>query len=316
MFRPEIKVLDCTIRDGGLMNNWQFDDDIVRAVFRACAAAGVDYMEIGYKSSETAYSRTENGPWKFCDDSDLKRIIEDTETEMKLAAMADIGRIEHEDIPAKSECVLDMIRVACYVNQVDKAIDLAHRCLDKGYEATVNLMAISKVIERDLDEALDDLSKSDVPVVYLVDSFGAMYSEQVQYLARKYLWALKGKQIGFHAHNNQQLAFGNTIEAIICGVNRLDGTIFGIGRGAGNCPLELLLSFLKNPKFDLRPILDVIQNHMLPLSKKIEWGYHIPYMVTGILNEHPRSGMRVMETKKRNDFREFYDSMIDGTPLE
>ena len=316
MFRPEIKVLDCTVRDGGLMNNWQFDDDFVRAIFKACAASGVDYMEIGYKSSESAYSRDENGPWKFCDDDDIKRIIEDTETDMKLAAMADIGRIEHEDIPPKSESVLSMIRVACYVNQVDKAIDLAHHCMDKGYDTTINLMAISKVIERDLDEALTDLAKSEVPVIYLVDSFGAMYSEQVQYLAKKYLWALEGKQIGFHGHNNQQLAFANTIEAIICGVNRLDATIFGIGRGAGNCPLELLLSFLKNPKFDLRPILDAIQTYLLPLSQKIEWGYYIPYMITGVLNEHPRSALKVMDSDKREDFHDFYDKMLDGTPLE
>lgn len=316
MFRPEIKVLDCTVRDGGLMNDWQFDDDFVRTVFQATAAAGVDYMEIGYKSSEKAYSRETNGPWKFCDENDIKRIVGDTETDIKLSAMCDIGRIEREDIPPKSESVLDMIRVACYINQVDKAIDLAHYCLDQGYEATINIMAISKVIERDLDEALDDLSKSNVPVVYLVDSFGALYSEQIQSLTKKYLSALKGKTIGIHAHNNQQLAFANTIEAIICGANRLDATIYGIGRGAGNCPLELLLSFLKNPKFDVRPILDAIQTHLLPMSREIEWGYFVPYLITGVLNEHPRSAMKMMASEQRHDFREFYDKMVDGTPLE
>ena len=316
MFRPEIKVLDCTIRDGGLMNDWQFDDDFVRAVFKATSAAGVDYMEIGYKSSEKAYSRETNGPWKFCDEDDIKRIIGDTETEMKLSAMCDIGRIEREDICRKSESVLDMIRVACYTKDVDKAIDLAHLCLDQGYEATINVMAISKAIERDLDEALDDLAKSNVPVIYLVDSFGFMYSEQIQYLTRKYLSALEGKTVGIHAHNNQQLAFANTIEAIICGANRLDATIYGIGRGAGNCPLELLLSFLKNPKFDLRPILDIVKSHLLPLSEQLEWGYRIPYMITGVLNEHPRNAMKVMASEERHEFREFYEKMTDGTPLE
>ena len=316
MFRPEIKVLDCTIRDGGLMNDWQFDDDFVRAVYRATAAAGVDYMEIGYKSSEAAYSRETNGPWKFCDEDDIKRITEGTETDMKLSAMCDIGRIEREDIGPKSQSVLDMIRVACYIKDVDKAIDLAHHCLDQGYEATINIMAISKAIERDLDEALDDLAKSNVPVVYLVDSYGTLYSEQIQYLTRKYLLALKDKTVGIHAHNNLQLAFANTIEAIICGANRLDATIYGIGRGAGNCPLELLLSFLKNPKFDLRPILDAIQMHLLPMREKIEWGYFIPYMITGTLNEHPRSAMKTMASDQRHEFREFYEKMVDGTPLE
>jgi len=316
MYRPQIKVLDCTIRDGGLVNNWQFDDNLVRKVFKSLARSGVDYMEIGYKSSEKYFSRGENGAWKFCTEDDLKRIISDTETDMKLAAMADIGRVDYHDIPEKKDSALDMIRVACYAKEVDKGISLAHHCMEKGYETTINLMAVSKVIERDLDEALDDLSKSKVPVVYVVDSFGSMYSEQIHFLAKKYIEALPGKQIGIHTHNNQQLAFANTIEAIIAGINRIDATIYGMGRGAGNCPLELLLSFLKNPKFDIRPILEVIQEFFMPLKSETEWGYHIPYLITGILDEHPRSGIKAMAAKEMPDLRKFYEDLRDGTPLD
>jgi 4-hydroxy 2-oxovalerate aldolase len=316
MFRPQIKVLDCTVRDGGLINNWQFSDDFVRKVFLALSHAGVDYMEIGYKSSEQYFSRNDNGAWKFCTEEDLKRIIGGTETRMKLSAMADIGRIDQEDIPLKKDSALDMIRVACYVKEVDKGIRLAHECIDKGYEATINLMAVSKVLERDLDEALDDLSKSRVETVYIVDSFGAMYSEQIHFLAKKYREALTGKELGIHAHNNQQLAFANTIEAIIAGANRIDATLYGMGRGAGNCPLELLLSFLKNPKFDIRPIFEVIQELFIPLKTEVEWGYHIPYMITGVLNEHPRSGMKAMAEKALPNMRKFYEDLLDDTPLD
>jgi 4-hydroxy 2-oxovalerate aldolase len=316
MFRPQIKILDCTIRDGGLINKWQFSDDFVRKVFLALSRAGVDYMEIGYKSSEKYFSRKENGAWKFCTEEDLKKIVSDAETKMKLSAMADIGRIDHEDVPPKRESVLDMIRVACYVKEVDKAISLAHHCMDQGYEATINLMAVSKVLEKDLDEALDDLAKSNVPVIYLVDSFGAMYSEQIHFLAKKYFTALPGKELGIHTHNNQQLAFANTIEGIIAGINRLDATIYGMGRGAGNCPLELLLSFLKNPKFDVRPILEVIQELFIPQKAEMEWGYHIPYMITGMLNEHPRSGIKVMAADPMPSLRQFYEDLRDDTQLD
>lgn len=316
MYRPEIKVLDCTVRDGGLINAWQFNDDFVKKVFAAVSQAGVDYMEIGYKSSDKYFSREENGPWKFCSEDDLKRVIDKADTDMKISAMADIGRVDYEDIPKKSESILDMIRIACYAKDSDKAISLAHHCLDKGYETTINLMAVSKVIEKVLDEALDDLSKSDVPTVYVVDSFGSLYSEQIRSLITKYAEALKGKALGMHAHNNQQLAFANTIEAIICGVTRLDATIYGMGRGAGNCPLELLLAFLKNPKFDIRPIVELIQHEFIPRKAGMEWGYHIPYMITGILNEHPRSGMKAMSKKKLPNMREFYEGLADGTPLE
>lgn len=316
MFRSQIKVLDCTVRDGGLINKWQFSDDFVRKVFLALSEAGVDYMEIGYKSSEKYFSRDENGAWKFCTDDDLKRIVGGFDNKMKLSAMADIGRIDTEDIIPPKDSALDMIRVACYVKEIDKGISLAHQCIDKGYETTINLMAVSKVLERDLDEALNDLSKSSVPVVYIVDSFGAMYSEQIHFLVKKYFAALPGKELGIHAHNNQQLAFANTIEAIIAGVNRIDATLYGMGRGAGNCPLELLLSFLKNPKFDIRPVIEIIQEIFIPLKAEMEWGYHIPYMITGILNEHPRSGMKAMAAEKLPNLRQYYEDLLDGTPLD
>jgi len=309
MYRKEIKVMDCTVRDGGLMNNWQFSDEFVKAVYKACVEAGVDYMEIGYKSSEKAYSREENGPWKFCDEADLRRIVGDNNTSLKLSAMADIGRIDKEDILPKSESLLDMIRVASYDYQIDKAIDLAHHCMDKGYEVTINLMAVSKVNEHNLNDVLSDVAKSRVPIFYLVDSFGSMYSEHIQTLANKYKEALPGKTLGIHAHNNMQLAFANTIESIINGINFLDATILGIGRGAGNCPLETLLSFLKNPKYHLRPVYDVIQKHVKPLQQEIDWGYHMPYLITGAMNEHPRSAMKWMASEQKDDFVGFYDKM-------
>lgn len=311
MYKKEIKVLDCTVRDGGLMNNWQFSDDFVRSVYNACVEAGVDYMEIGYLSSEKAFDRNEVGPWKFCSDKDLRRIVGDNHTSLKLSAMADIGRIDLEDIPMASDSLLDMIRVACYVHQVDKAIELAHHCMDKGYEVCINLMAVSTVNEVDLDEALSDIAKSRVPTFYAVDSYGSMYSETVQHLVRKYKEALPGKEIGIHAHNNMQLAMSNTITAIQEGCTMLDATLLGLGRGAGNCHLEILVAFLKNPKYRLLPLLQAIQDHIHPLQKTIDWGYHIPYLVTGALNEHPRSAMAWMDSDRKNDFVAFMKEMHD-----
>jgi 4-hydroxy 2-oxovalerate aldolase len=313
MYRPEIKVIDCSVRDGGLMNKWQFDDSFVCKVYSALTEAGVDYMEIGYLSSESSFSRDEVGPWKFCAEDDVKRIIGDSEKKIKLSAMADIGRIDYGDIPQKTDSSLDMIRVACYAHQVDAAIDLAHHCIDKGYETTINVMAVSTVGLRELDEALDDLSKCRVPVIYVVDSFGSFYSEDIESLARKYMERLPGKTIGIHCHNNQQLAFANTIAAIIAGINYLDGSLYGIGRGAGNCPLELLISFLKNPKFKVRPLIEAIEEEILPWAEKIDWGYYIPYMITGTMNQHPRTAMAHMESKDKNKVTQFYDQITSAT---
>ena len=313
-FRPDIKVLDCTIRDGGLMNNSCFEDEFVRAVYRTLVAAGIDYMEIGYKASKKIYSPKEFGTWKFCDEDDIRRIVDDNKTTLKLSAMADAERTDyHDDILPKEQSVLDMIRVATYIRQIPTAIDMIKAIHDKGYETTVNLMAVSVVKEKELDEALEILSKTEVEVIYLVDSYGSLYSEDVQALTRKYLHFTEatGKKMGIHTHNNQQLAYANTIESLILGASYLDSTLGGLGRGAGNCPTELLLGFLKNPRFHLRPVLQCLQDYVVPLREKVAWGFDIPYMLTGQLNMHPKAAMDFLDGKDRSNYVAFYDKVVE-----
>jgi 4-hydroxy 2-oxovalerate aldolase len=313
-YRPEIKVFDATIRDGGLMNDHQFDDKTVKAVYQACVEAGVDYMEIGYKNSKKIFPPAENGPWKYCDEEDVRRIVGDNDTPLKLSAMADAEKSDYQtDILPKEESVLDMIRVATYIHQIPLALEMVRDAHDKGYETTLNLMAVSVVQESELDEAVAMIAESPVQALYVVDSFGALYSEEVQALVEKYLKAMKprGKEVGIHCHNNQQLGFGNTIEALVRGANLLDASMAGLGRGAGNCPLELLLGFLHNPKFRLRPVLECIQNHIEPMRAELMWGYDYAYMITGLLNQHPRAAMAFNAARDRDQIVRFFDSMVE-----
>jgi 4-hydroxy 2-oxovalerate aldolase len=225
--------------------------------------------------------------------------------------MVDVDRVDVDDVLPKKDSPVDMIRVATYVKDVDKAIYLANHFTDKGYETTINIMAISRALENELTECLEQLEKEcKARIIYIVDSFGSLYQETTEFLVKKARSILKTKEVGMHAHNNQQLAFGNTIEAIIHNANYVDGSIFGLGRAAGNCPTELILGFLKNPKYDIRPILDVISKEFIPLQKKIEWGYFIPYAITGILDEHPRTAIALRESEKKENYREYYESLI------
>ena len=235
-YRPDIKVVDCTIRDGGLVNNFYFDDEFVRNLYTANVAAGVEYMEFGY-----------------------------------------------------------------------------HYCAEMGYETTINIMAVSTAAESELDLALDLLAQSEVGTIYLVDSYGSLYPEQIRRLADKYLKVAEkyGKKVGIHAHNNQQLAFANTIEACTVGVSYLDATMSGMGRGAGNCNMELLLGFLRNPKYSLNPVLKFLQNQMLPLKKTgLVWGCDVQYMLTGQQNQHPRTAI-AFTAEQREDYAAFYQSLLD-----
>jgi len=315
-YRPELKVLDCTIRDGGLINNHFFTDEVVRAVYDACIEAGIDAMEVGYKNSAKIFSKEEYGPWRHCDEADLNRLFpghDATQTGLKLCAMADAGKSDfREQIVPCEDSVLDVIRVAFYAHQLPDAIEMIHHCDSLGYETYANLMAVSNIKEIEIETVLEGISKTPAGVMVIVDSFGYLYREQIDRLYKKYARAMAdtGKEIGIHAHNNQQLAFANTIEAIILGANRADSTMAGLGRGAGNCPTELLIGFLRNPKFHLRPIVKLLQDHILPLRETVDWGPSIPYNITGQMNMHPRAAMECRASDQRDQIVAFYDKII------
>jgi len=312
MYYESVKVLDCTIRDGGLVNKHDFSLEFVRRLYQLLSAAGVDYMEVGYKNSTKLFDNKEYGPWKFCDDDLLWKLREGIESQMKLAVMADVGRVDLDSIKPAKESPYQMIRTASYVKDIDKGIALVNHFSDLGYETTLNIMAVSRDNGPELDDALDQVDKEcRANVLYLVDSFGHFYQEDIDRELTRYHSHVKNKKFGFHGHNNQQLAFSNTIQAIIDRADFLDCTVSGIGRGAGNCTTELLLGFLKNPKFDLRPVLEAIQELFLPMLNKYEWGYIIPQMITGMLNRHPQEAIAVRKTEEKDNYRKFYEHMTN-----
>ena len=313
-FRPEIKILDATLRDGGLVNNFYFTDEFVRDLYKANVKAGVDYMEFGYKASKEIFDVDKFGKWKFCNEDDIREIVGDNVSDLKISIMADVGRCDYKnDIVNRSDSAVDMVRVATYINTMPAAIEMIEDANRKGYETTCNIMAISNANETDIDIALEMLGKSCVDGIYIVDSYGSIYPEQMRVIADKYVEVGEkyGKEIGIHAHNNQQLAFANTIESVSRGVNFLDATMSSMGRGAGNCAMELLLGFLKNPKYNLFPVLQFIEKHIAKLQQDgVVWGYDIPYLLTGRLNQHPSAAIDFTK-EKRKDYSEFYQWLLE-----
>ncbi len=313
-FRPDIKVVDCTLRDGGLVNNFFFTDEFVKDLYKANIKSGIDYMEFGYKASKEQFDTNKFGKWKFCSDQDIIDIVGDNDTDLKISVMADVGRTDfREDICDKANSPIDMVRVATYINTIPSALEIVEYCHKKGYETTINIMAVSKSNDMDLDDALELIGRSSVDTIYIVDSYGSLYPEQMRRLAEKYLTIADkyNKHIGIHAHNNQQLAFANTIETLTMGVSYLDATVSSLGRGAGNCPTELLLGFLKNPKYHISPLLKFIEDHIIKLREEgMTWGYDIPYLLTGRLNQHPRDAIQFMK-EGRTDYKDFYHFLFD-----
>lgn len=312
--REDVRVVDATLRDGGLCNDFFFTDEFVRKLYKANIRSGVDYMEFGYRASKEVFNPEKFGKWKFSTDDDIRSIVGENNSPMKIAVMADVGRTDYQnDFAPKSESPIDLIRVATYINTIPVACEMIEKFHKLGYETSINIMAISKERTEDIREALDIFGNTPVDTFYIVDSYGAFYPEQIRRFSQLYLeYADKyGKNVGIHAHDNQSLAFANTIDALQEGVSYLDATAMGMGRGAGNCRSELLVGFLKNPKYRVEPLFDFLEDYMLDMKASgVQWGFDVPYIITGQRNSHPRTAI-AFQKAHRTDYKNFRFELLD-----
>lgn len=309
MNAESIKVVDATLRDGGLVNDFYFDDDFVKALYKANIAAGIDYMEFGYRASKNQFNPQEYGKWKFTSDEDVWEAIGEKDHRMKLSVMVDVGRTDFQkDIQRRKDSPIDLFRVATYIETIPEAVEMIRHISSLGYETTCNIMAITKCTDYQIADALYRLSETPVLAVYVVDSYGALYPKQARELIGLYRNVLSpvGKEVGIHAHNNQQCAFANTLEAKELGAKWLDATAYGMGRGAGNCHSEALIACLDGKKYHAKPLLGLVEDWMLPMKESgVEWGYNTSYMLTGLTNQHPRTAIAATKGKNHQYAEQF-----------
>ena len=304
-----IKVVDATLRDGGLVNDFYFEDKFVKALYKANIEAGVDYMEFGYRASKKLFDPAAFGKWKFTSDADVWEAIGEKDPRMKISVMVDVGRTDFkEDIAPRKDSPVDLFRVATYIETIPEAVEMINYISSLGYETTCNIMAISKCTDDQITQALYSLAQTPVLAIYIMDSYGALYPKQARKLTRLYhnILAPAGKAVGMHAHNNQQCAFANTLEAKELGAKWLDGTAYGMGRGAGNCHSEALIAYLNGKKYHLEPLLKLVEDWMLPMKESgTEWGYNTSYMLTGLTNQHPRTAIAATKKNDREYTEQF-----------
>ncbi|MDC7224146.1 MAG: aldolase catalytic domain-containing protein [Spirochaetales bacterium] len=303
----KVQLIDCTIRDGGLMNNWEFSLDAVRALYKANGEAGVDIMEMGYRVSPKVFKPEDHGPWRFCQESLLRQVTGGIKSSVKIAVMADIGRCFKEDFIPRKDSVIQTVRLACYMHQIDEAIELSDHLNRLGYETFFNIMAVSAGTPEELRSCLEKVDRTGAEGVYLADTFGSFVTGDIRERLDFYRKNCPHKKLGFHGHNNIQMALANSLEAIREGVEYVDASYYGMGRGAGNTPLELLLPLMGGTEPDMSPVVRVIQNHIEPLMEIHKWGYRIPYGVSGLLNQHPREAMALVASERESCYGEFYE---------
>jgi 4-hydroxy 2-oxovalerate aldolase len=280
-------IIDCTIRDGGHLNNWQFDNNAVKAAYYAALKSGVDFFEIGYRFP---YSHPNLGDYGYCKDEFLASLIEPND-KCKLLVMVNANtsdRVEFVDCdPALTP--VKGVRVAAYPYEYERAIQLLELLHSKGYLVYLNLMASSEITEEQYEILKNWKNKHIIGSIYFADSFGAFTPSDIPFHVNK-LRDLGFENVGFHSHNNLQMAFANSLKSLEMGATFIDASIYGMGRGAGNLPIEILLGYLEkegHSQYNTLPYLDVIERYFYKLNKEIEWGYSVRNLIGGLANVHP-----------------------------
>jgi 4-hydroxy 2-oxovalerate aldolase len=276
-----MQILDCTLRDGGYYTNWDFDDKLVDTYLDSINNLPIDFIEVGYRSPELKDGY--KGKYHYLPIKVLQKIKE--KSNKKIVVILDEKNVQVSDVnPLLEPCIglVDMVRIAINPERLDSAILLAKSIKALGFSVGFNVMYMSKW--KDQPDFLNKLPKIEglVDFFYMVDSYGGVTPTNV----RDIFNLVRSKiptPIGFHGHNNLEMALINTLTAIECGATIIDSTITGMGRGAGNLKTELLLTYLQSKgTFDFNyNYLSKVVDAFVELQKEYDWGTNLPYMVSG-----------------------------------
>lgn len=294
-----MKILDCTLRDGGYYTNWDFPSQIVDSYIEAINRLPIDYIEIGYRNNP---SKEYLGEFGYTPASSLLQIRK--KCSKKIVVMLNEKNTKPDDLEhllKPIQGLADMVRIAIDPKNFDRALVLAKAVKNYGFEVGFNTMYMSKW--KEYDGFIDKLGMLNgvADLFCMVDSFGGITPDEVKDICK----AVKERTnvpIGFHGHNNLQLGLINTLTAIESGVDFVDATILGMGRGAGNLKMELLLTFLnkKGLDVDFNVLGDVI-SAFFPLYDYYKWGTNLPYMLSGA-NSLPQKEVMEWVTNRTYSF--------------
>lgn len=299
----EIEILDCTLRDGGYINDWKFGLVNIRTTTSLLAQSGIDYIECGYLSSSsqgqeesTLYENIEH--WKTT--------IKTINPEQQYALMIDCGHYPVEEIP-KAEYDNLIIRISFHKRDMDKALEQCRYIKERGYKVFVQSMVTSDYSTEEYIELLEKINILDPCCFYIVDSFGLMGTNEMEhYLSLSDMYLNETIKIGYHSHNNMQQAFANAQYMINKAMKHdiiIDGSIYGMGRGAGNLNLELIVEYLRINKikvYNSDYIIEILNDVIMPIYEKKTWGYSPYYFLSAKHNCHPNYAL-FYQQKKRTD---------------
>lgn len=319
----DIKILDCTLRDGGYVNKNTFGYKNIGRIIDALNESGIDIIECGYfKDTRDVYS---NNITEFTSFNDFKSKHQTHLLDRDYTLMLLGEEYKIENLP-QSNNENEIIRMSFHKKSVDKAIRYAKIIQDKGYKLFLQPTVTVGYNDEELDYLLDKVNEVNPYCVAIVDTFGQMRSKDVERLSEEFNKKLnKNIAIGFHAHNNLQLAFSNAITFL----NELkdkrtiiiDTSIYGMGRGAGNLPTELVANYLNEnheKNYKIEPILKIVDDCIAKIKNENDWGYSLEYYLSAINGIHPSYIISFLERKTLNttDINELIKMIPDDKKAE
>lgn len=290
----KIKILDCTLRDGGYYNNWEFGEDLVSNYLQVMDVTPIEFVEIGLRSLK---NKGFKGPYAFSSDTFLESL--DIPKDLKIGVMINASEFISFNEKELKENIFSifkksnlskvkLVRIASHLDEFSSSLRICRLLKELGYIVGINIMQISEASDEQIASFGKEASLSKPDVLYFADSLGNLKPENIKKIISNLKKQWKG-DLGIHTHDNMGLAMSNSIEAKKNGVSWIDSTVTGMGRGPGNLQTEYSLIEFSESKdnSNYSSLLKLIENHFLPLKDKHQWGKNPYYYLSGLNSIHP-----------------------------
>jgi len=288
----KIHVLDCTLRDGGYVNDWLFGQANIQKIINNLTQAGIDTIECGFLTQKAGPHNPDTS--LFDEVHRVREFLPDDHGQSNYVCMINFGEYQIEDIPVNDGSSIDGIRVAFHKKDREEALNFCAELIHKGYQTYFQPMVAVSYTDEEYIDLIRKANQLNPKAFYIVDSFGVMKKNDLMRLYYLVDHNLDHHiHIGYHAHNNIQLAYSNAQALIELKTNReliIDSSVFGMGRGAGNLNTELLIEFLNEihgTSYQVKPLLQIIDQTLSHVYQTKTWGYSLPYYISAKHNCHP-----------------------------
>jgi 3-deoxy-D-manno-octulosonate cytidylyltransferase len=297
----EVKILDCTLRDGGYVNNWDFSHSQIIKIIKSLEASNVDIIELGYLDDCKGKERNST---LFSSISAISGTLNGINKRIFKVVMIDLFTFDADQLPQKSDTEIDGIRLTFHKKNINDALLVSKKIIDLGYKIFFQPMVTKTYTDDEFLSLIKSVNQLDIHAFYIVDSFGSMSLTNFRHyigLADSHL--NNDTRLGYHSHNNMQLAFSNAIDLCNSKISReviIDSSIYGMGRGAGNLNTELIADYLNNQNnemYKVLPLLEIIDEILVFYFKKQPWGFSPAHYLSASLDCHPNYASYLVDKK-------------------